>query len=277
MNKTILILIDGLRSDSLETADTPTLDALKEQGSATMEMKSVSPYLTLPCHFSIFTSLPPYSHGVLTNTAAPDMSALPQTLFYHVKALGGRTSAFYSWEHLRNLSQSGTLDCSVYQKLISEGDVTGLAEAAARYIVSREPDFCFVYLEWADVVGHRSGWMSPDYIKAVEICDRAVGLILEMIRSRLGADSYNIAVMSDHGGIGRHHLSEVPEVMNVPFIACGPGIQKGLDIRDETSITDLAPTLARMLDIPPHFAWEGKAVFSIFETRVDHTVFKKVS
>ena len=78
--------------------------------------QTVSPSLTLPAHFSIFTSLPPYSHGVMTNTAAPDMSGAAQSLFAHIKTLGGTTAAFYSWDHLRNLAFPGQVDYTLIQR-----------------------------------------------------------------------------------------------------------------------------------------------------------------
>ena len=268
MNKTILIIIDGLRCDRLKLADTPHLDALQRLGATSFKMKSVHPYLTLPCHFSAFTSLPPYSHGVMTNTALPDISAMPQNFLYHVKTHGGYVSAFYSWEHLRNMSLSGTLNSALYHRLATEADQLYLAAAAADHIPARNPDFCFVYLEWADLVGHRSGWQSPDYIKAVETCDRALGLIMESIRFPAGAGDFHLVVISDHGGIDSHHMADVPEVVHVPFIACGPGIQKGIDIHDEISLIDVAPTLARMMNLPLHFAWMGTPVSSMFDVRI---------
>ncbi len=172
MNKTLLILIDGLRSDAIARTATPVLDDLMETGMVCLSGQTVEPSLTLPAHFSIFSSLPPYSHGVMTNTATPDMSGAAQSLFAQIKAQGGTTAAFYSWDHLRNLAFPGQVDYTLVQRVDSPKDQKLLGNAAARHLITHRPDFTFVYLEWADLMGHAHGWMSDAYLSAVTQCDQ---------------------------------------------------------------------------------------------------------
>lgn len=260
MNKTILVVIDGLRPDAIGMAHTPTLDFLMKQGASSMSVESVSPSITLPAHLSMFTSLSPYSHGVMTNTAMPDMSACAQSLFSQIKSHSGEVSSFYSWENLRNLAMPGSMDYSLYQRVTCEKDLIILAGTAASHIITRSPDFCFIYLEWPDIIGHKSGWMSRDYLEAVGTTDQALELIVEGILPTNEQEWFNLLVVSDHGGKDRHHNMHCPENLTVPLVAWGRDIRKNFKIKDNISLLDVAPSIAHLLHIPPHHAWEGKVI-----------------
>ena len=64
MSKTVFVMIDGLRPDAIDAAGCKTLLALQRRGSSTLNARSVMPSVTLPCHMSIFHSVPPTRHGV---------------------------------------------------------------------------------------------------------------------------------------------------------------------------------------------------------------------
>src|SRR3712207_6719837 len=93
------ILIDGLRPDAIDAARCPRLRALRSRGAATMRATSVMPSVTLPCHTSIFHSVPPTRHGVTTNTWTPMARPLPG-LVDQAHAAGRRCAFFYNWEEL---------------------------------------------------------------------------------------------------------------------------------------------------------------------------------
>jgi predicted AlkP superfamily pyrophosphatase or phosphodiesterase len=270
MNKTVLILIDGLRADAIAQAATPGLDDLMETGMVCLSVQTVEPSLTLPAHFSIFTSLPPYSHGVVTNTAAPDMSAAAQSLFAHIKTLGGTTAAFYSWDHLRNLSFPGQVDYTLIQRIQSSKDQELLATAAARHLIISRPDFTFLYLEWADVMGHAHGWMSDAYLSAVTRCDQTIQKVVEAVHtlSRKGI-GVHIVVASDHGGREKHHLSNHADTLTVPFIAHGDRIRPGGYLEGPMSVLDIAPTISRIMDIGSHPGWQGTVLKDIFRVGLE--------
>lgn len=277
MNKTLLVSIDGLRSDAIDSAHTPTLDYLIKNGSYSMNVKTVKPSITLPAHFSIFTSLEPSSHGVLTNNAFPNMSVSTRNLFYRVKSKGGTVCAFYSWEHLRNLAMPGIMDYSFFHRQNNEKDLILLAGAASAHIISNTPNFTFVYFEWTDIIGHKYGWMSFEYLKALEITDHALGLIVAGIRPLFKQEGFSIVVTSDHGGKGKNHTEDIPENNYVPVIICGDNILKNYRIEDEIKLLDLAPTIARLLNIPSHLAWNGKIIPSIFKGDSKQVSFLKAA
>ena len=108
-DQVILFLVDGMRPDGLQQADTPILDRLIATGSSTMRARTVMPSVTLPCHMSLFHSVGPDRHGITTNTWMPQVRPIPG-LTDAIHAAGKRTAAFFNWEELRDLSRPGSLD-----------------------------------------------------------------------------------------------------------------------------------------------------------------------
>ena len=262
--KTILVIIDGCRPDGLEQAKTPNIDHMIENGAHTLSAATVSPPITLPVHFSIFTSLKPIDHNVLSNTGSPAPSTDARSIIDVAKDFGKTTAAFYSWEHLRNISAPGSLDHSHFIKssTVENCDIE-VAQAAAAYLTSSSPDFCFIYFGGTDIAGHEDGWMSKEYLDAIENADTALGIILEELERTNASDHYNIVLQSDHGGIDKNHMENIPEVMTVPWIAFGPGVKAKHKIKENVNILDTAPTLAALMDIPVHHTWLGQTITEI--------------
>ncbi|MCF6265811.1 MAG: alkaline phosphatase family protein [Desulfuromusa sp.] len=259
--KTILMVIDGCRPDALSQAKTPVIDNMIKKGSCSLNAETVSPPITLPVHFSIFTSMTPIAHNVLTNTGSPMPSSEARSIIDVAKDFGKKTAAFYSWEHFRNLSTPGALDHAHLTKSnsVKNCDIE-IAESVSSYLVSDLPDFTFVYLEGTDIAGHENGWMSKEYFEAIENADKAVGVILETLASNNLSNSFNIILQSDHGGVGRKHMHDVKEVMTVLWIAYGHGIKEQHRIKQDINVIDTAPTLAMLMNIPAHHSWQGCAV-----------------
>jgi predicted AlkP superfamily pyrophosphatase or phosphodiesterase len=139
-----------------------------------------------------------------------------------------------------------------------DGDDEIAAEAAKRIPIDR-PDFAFLYIGTVDVLGHLCGWMSPEYLAQLERVDGLVGNVLAALPS-----DYAVIIHADHGGHERTHGEDIPEDMIIPWMAAGPGIKAGHTIQAPVSLLDTAPTVARLLGIPAHPEWEGKAIDEIF-------------
>lgn len=71
--KVLLILADGLRPDALAACGHPYGTLLPSLGSYSLEAETVYPSVTLPCHMSLFHSVDPGRHGILTNTYVPQV------------------------------------------------------------------------------------------------------------------------------------------------------------------------------------------------------------
>ena len=258
---TVLLVVDGLRPDALASGRFPSFVALRADGAATLHASSLMPTITLPCHMSIFHSVPPTRHGITTNVWTPMARPLPG-LVDVAHAAGLHCAFFYNWEPLRDLSRPLSLQFSYFRNNCEtdpDGDQV-ITDEALRYLASDRPDFAFVYFGTLDHAGHQYGFMSDGYLAQLERVDGALGTLL----SALPEDA-TVLMTSDHGGHDRLHGTDMPEDMIVPWIVAGPGIRRGYEIKVEVELLDVAPTLARVLGIEPHSAWEGRCVEEIFE------------
>jgi len=254
------ILLDGVRPDALFQANCPNLSDLHARGASTMQATSVMPSITLPCHMSIFHSVPPARHGVTTNTWTP-MARPVSGLVEVVKAAHLKTAFIYNWEPLRNLSQPLSLYASYFRDTAYDEDGDEwVGDEAARCLTTLRPDLLFVYLGTVDTIGHDHGWMSPRYLAQLERVDG----IVERVLAALPAE-YHVIVHSDHGGHERNHGTDAPDDMRIPWLIAGPGVKRGYEITTPVSLLDTAPTIARLLNLIPDPQWEGRVVEEVFE------------
>ena len=99
--KVLLILADGFRPDALAACGHPFADRLLSLGSYCLNTLTVWPSVTLPCHMSLFHSVSPDRHGILTNTYVPQVRPV-NGLCEQLKAAGKTSAFFYDWEELRD-------------------------------------------------------------------------------------------------------------------------------------------------------------------------------
>ncbi|MBQ8208190.1 MAG: hypothetical protein IJZ89_05600, partial [Clostridia bacterium] len=57
----------------------------------------------------------------------------------------------------------------------------------------------------------------------------------------------------------RTHGTEMPEDMTIPFFFYGPEFTPG-EIKDSVSLLEIAPTIAKILDVSPDRDWEGHSI-----------------
>ncbi len=257
----VLVVIDGCRPDSLGRDATPSISRLQDMGAYTLQAHTVTPSITLPAHFSIFTGMRPSNHGVLGNTGAPAVSPSCPSLFTLLACSGKKCASFYNWEYLRELAPPGMLDASVFLNTIGEesGDMA-IAHAAGDYITAHDPDFCFVYFGCADEFGHAYSWMSDEYLQAVTRADAALGRLMEYLLTDQGVLERNLILLSDHGGHGKGHHDAIPQNLLVPWIAAGPDIKQLGPLSEEVSLLDTAPTISRIMECPVNPGWLGKSL-----------------
>jgi predicted AlkP superfamily pyrophosphatase or phosphodiesterase len=254
--KVLLILVDGMRPDALELCGHPYVGRLKSAGSHTLSATTVMPSVTLPCHMSLFHSVPPQRHGVLDNVYTPQARPIPG-LFEQLHRHGKTCGMFYNWEQLRDVGRPGSLARSSFVSGTAytyEETNEILTDRAMAYIADSAPDFVFLYLGAVDEVGHRHGWMSEPYIESV----RASWACIERIADALPKD-YALIVTSDHGGHDRTHGTDMPEDMTTPVFVRSRLASPGSRI-ERANIIDLAPTVARLCGVPSHDDWEGRSL-----------------
>jgi predicted AlkP superfamily pyrophosphatase or phosphodiesterase len=259
--KIVLILIDGMRPDGLLKANAPVLKRLMANSAYSLKARTVLPSLTLPCITSLMYGVSPQVHGTQTNIFGSNHWEAPG-LIDLLHAAGYRTASFTNWEQLRDISYPGSLDISLcintsesHDLPIGESDgvLTMLSLLALRH---QAVDFVFLYLGGVDTVGHMSGWMSPEYIAAIESADHCVALFLAEY-----SENTAIIVTADHGGLGNSHGFDSDEEMTIPLIITGAGFPHG-ELSIPVSILDIAPTIAAHAGISAPSQWEGKDLFS---------------
>jgi len=253
--KVILILVDGMRPDSLGSID--FAKKFISKSSYSMKAKAVMPSVTLPCHMSLFHSVDPQRHGILTNFYTPQVRPI-DGLCEQLKKANKKCAFFYDWEQLRDLTRPDSL---AYSNYISGHSYTYsrtkaiLTENAIEYARQNLADFIFLYLGHTDAVGHDCGWMSKEYMDAVAGSWECI----ENVVRNLSKD-YTVIVTADHGGHDRSHGSEMDEDMLIPIICNGPKFKENQQL-DNISIKDIAPTVTKLLGCEVAPEWEGVSIF----------------
>jgi predicted AlkP superfamily pyrophosphatase or phosphodiesterase len=249
--KVLLVVVDGMRPDAI--ADLPQFKRMRAKGTYCGHARTVMPSVTLPCHMSLFHSVDPQRHGVMTNIYTPQVRPV-RGLFELLHQAGKTTAFFYNWEELRDIGRPGSLDHSLYVRNTGSDSDKYLADACRSHIKSAEPDFSFLYMGYTDEAGHSFGWMSPEYLKAAS----AAWDNIEQIATQLPPD-YSLIVTADHGGHGRHHGTDIPEDMTIPLLCCGKVFAPGGTF-ENACILDIAPTAAKLLGLDADREWEGMSL-----------------
>ena len=251
--KVILISIDGMRPDGALQCGNPFVEEMMTRGSCALSAKTVFPSVTLPCHLSMFHSVPPSRHGTLTNTYAPPVRPV-NGLLEQIKMTGKRSMMYYGWEPIREIGRCGSLFGGEYLHTYAmDGSDAFLTERAVCGIKTYSPDFVFLYLvETDDKGGHDVGWMTDTYLSYVS---RAIDCAKRIV-DEFG-DDYTVIVTADHGGHERSHGTEMAEDMTIPMFFIGDPFPCGKAF-ENVSILDLAPTIAKIMQVPIPREWEGK-------------------
>ncbi|MBR0120805.1 MAG: alkaline phosphatase family protein [Clostridia bacterium] len=252
MNKVLMILVDGMRPDAVEKCGHPFAKKLSETGRYFNSAKTVMPSVTLPCHMSLFHSVAPDRHGILTNTYVPQVRPV-RGLCEVLRAAGKKCALVYNWEEIKDLSRPDSLAFSAYVS----GHIYGYDEAnrqvcrlAQSYIDADAPDFVFAYLGWSDAAGHSYGWMSEEYLNAVNRSFEQIETLCENL-----PDDYLVIVTADHGGHGRSHGSDLDEDMLIPVMLHNSSLSPG--VCEGGNIIDIAPSICKVLGVEPDPEWEG--------------------
>ena len=270
-----LVIIDGLRSD--RSYELTFLDSLRRAG-LDLEAQSHYPTWSRPNYVSILAGVPPPASGVRTNhhatpvtldtlmdrahaahllvATATDYAVLPQ-LF--LRPAASRVAAIPP-EQLEELDidtmqepLAPTIIDAPESTLVSPFDDAryvpwpgGFASAGSALVAGGKADLVVLLVSSVDIAGHAHGADSTEYRTAAESADRALARVLG--RVDLAQDA--IVVVADHGHTGKGgHGGVEPEVLSVPLILAGAGIDK-TGTADDPHLIDIAPTVAALLGIP---------------------------
>ena len=251
--KVVLILVDGMRGEAVPACGSAFAESMLKESTYTLKARTVMPSVTLPCHMSLFHSVDPERHGVLTNTYTPQVRPI-DGLVEKLKQADKKCAFFYTWEQLRDLARPGNLSDARFVNLHNyTGADDVITDEACGYIPQEKPDLLFLYLGDTDECGHDKGWMSEEYLATVRNAWECIRRVCDSL-----PEEYDLIVIADHGGHARSHGTDMEEDMVIPVIMKGPSFEKGKELTEEVSILDIAPTIAKLLGAQRAREWEGR-------------------
>ena len=170
MKKVIIISIDGMRPDGLMNCKNPFVEEMKKLGSYTFSARTVFPSITLPCHLSLFHSVPPERHGTLNNTYSVPVRPV-EGLFELVAGAKGSCAMFYNWDPMRQVASFNCLQHSAFIHAYSvESSDTVNTDRALECIEKFGCNLVYLYMvETDEKGGHDNGWMSEEYLRRISI------------------------------------------------------------------------------------------------------------
>lgn len=282
--RVIIISVDGLRPDVIESFDASLLPAfhrLQTEGAFTMNARSDPQFtITMPNHASMMTGRwvqGSGSHGWAYNDDAGGDRTIHENKTEYVPSIwdvahdeGARTALFAtkekfamydrSWNEEHGAADLTTsdfgkdkIDSFVYQEQSQDMVDAFLSEAT-----TSPPDLAFLHIADPDREGHATGWlptMGSAYTAAIMHADQQVGRVLDFISSDANWKGTTwLIVTADHGGTALSHSDPlVPEHYRVPFFVWGPKVDGGSDLyaintgrRSDPGTAHVAQTVAEM-------------------------------
>ncbi|XP_074846660.1 ectonucleotide pyrophosphatase/phosphodiesterase family member 3 isoform X2 [Carettochelys insculpta] len=213
----ILFSMDGFRAEYLQSWSSllPNIEKLKTCGTHSKYMRAAYPTKTFPNHYTIVTGLYPESHGIIDNSMydvnlKKSFSLSGQEKFDPIWWKGQPIWLTAMYQNLKagtffwpgsDVPINGTYPnlyrmynkSIIYQQRISE-ILTWLDGSRPE-----RPDFYTLYIEEPDSSGHSYGPVSGGVIKALQLADEALGMLMEGLKQRNLHNCVNLIVLADHG------------------------------------------------------------------------------
>lgn len=278
--RVVVFALDGIRVDGLKEASTPNLDALMASGTASYATRNQMPTITLVNFTSHLTGSGPEQHGVTTNgwkidnhpvpPAVEDEDGYYPNVFKILKenVNGIKTGFFWNWKPLINTHNQKNFDELSFMQAEHQEYKENYDKCVDFLIENKDNPACvFMYNVTTDHVGHKIGWMTPEYIAAIEESDSLIGHAIARIKeANLPGDTYYFFI-TDHGGIGKHHGKFSIEEVYTPWAVAGPTVKKGYVLDEPHYNTCTAVDILHIFGLDkkvPSF-WIGKCTKSAFK------------
>tara|TARA_B100000945_G_scaffold281093_1_gene248597 strand:- start:2231 stop:3127 length:897 start_codon:yes stop_codon:yes gene_type:complete len=274
----LAIGIDGLRTDALDAAKTPNIDALKKNGSYSNTCKiqgtryQKSDTISGPGWTSYLTGVWADKHGVHDNEFGGRRINRYPHFFNLLKQQypDYKTASFIDWYPIDKFIVSKADIRVGFEAHGSDGYTLfdqHLADRAVKVLAEQDVRATMVYFGATDENGHRFGFHPsvPQYMSAVEKVDQHVGRLMEAIKSRptYQQEDWLILISSDHGGEGKGHGSghQIPNIHNIYLIVSGASAAKN-EFNQQVYLVDLVATALKHLDVQakPEWQLDGKPV-----------------
>ncbi len=239
--KVLIIGIDGVRSDAFIQAQTPTIDALIENGIYSPNALNDDITISGPGWSAILCGVWSTKHLVTGNDfTINDYESFP-SLFRHAEEYDPSIStlSICHWDPINDYIVQNFVDFKLNVSTDAE-----VSNQASSYISSNDPDLIFLHFDDVDHAGHSYGF-SPNvsqYISAIETTDSHLIPIINAIEQRpnYANEDWLILISSDHGGVGNSHGGTSIEHREVPFIVSGNNIPTQIILKDSSLVSNNA-------------------------------------
>lgn len=258
MNRTIFILLDGLRYTTARDC-LGYMEALVAEGEAQIyEVCSELPSISRPLYETLMSGLPPVKHGVVSNDIVR-VSRVPN-VFSMATAAGLKTAAAaYHWyfelnnrapfsPEFRHIADDpGNIRYGSFYWDDTYPDSHLFADADC-LIRNHAPDFLVLHPMNIDDVGHKFGGASREYRNATRNASNLLARNLPAWREA----GYTVIVTSDHGmsDDGNHGGPDITEA-RVPFYTVGSDVFT-FDTARALKQTEIAGLICALLGIQDH-------------------------
>ena len=213
---TVIISLDGLRWDYLDTYDVPFMNQLAREGVKAV-MQPSFPSKTFPNHYTLATGLTPDHHGIIANTFWDREQGVEFSLGNKVTRADGR---YYGGDPVwLTAKHQGVKTATVFwvgSDVTIQGehptywldyqtqqmDYPGRVDEIIRLLKLPEkdrPHLVMAYFEEPDRSGHNYGPMNRMTRRAMEDMDLLLSNLWARIQLLPIADNVNLIITGDHG------------------------------------------------------------------------------
>lgn len=239
----VVVVWDGLRPDSVNKQNTPTLHKLAKEGVFFQNHHAVYPSSTQVNGVAMATGAYPNRNGIIANreyrpeidplkhvdTEAPEVARRGDELsrggylrlltLAEILQRAGRTTAIAGAKPivlLHNRFQPERiklLDTKRYETPNERQDAAATRALVGPLWDNGVPTFSLLWLSEPDLTQHAAGCGSGPALKAHKISDRHLALVLDELQARGLRDKTDIFVVSDHGFSTIQRTVDVAEVL----------------------------------------------------------------
>jgi predicted AlkP superfamily pyrophosphatase or phosphodiesterase len=280
---TVLISIDGFRSDYLQRGVTPNIAALAADGARAVAMHPSFPSLTFPNHYTLVTGLRPDRSGIVDNNmedarkpgvtfsmSKAEVSHDPfwwdesEPLWVTAERAGIRTATMF-WPGsdlpIRGIQPH---DWKMYDKKFLADQRVDQVLAWLDRPPAERPRFVTLYFDEVDTWGHNTGPDSPEVNAALARTDAAVGRLVAGLKAKGLFAAADLVIVADHGMAATSaervtYLDDLLPLADVHAVGLGPvaGLRAMPGHEDEVAKALLTPrphmTCWRKADVPARF------------------------
>lgn len=225
--KVLVIGWDGVRSDALQQANTPNLDALIAEGLFTYDAWHLGITVSGPSWSTIMTGVWWNKHGVFSNAYTgsrynkyPYFPTRAKELLPNLKCV-----QITEWAPMSDNVYNDGWDLKLKTP---DGDGAATEAVAIQQLQDPDLDVMFVYFDAVDLAGHASGFdpNNPSYMQAIENNDLHTGNIVTALKNRPNYENENwlVLVITDHGGRGTGHGGISYEERHIWWVASGNAV-----------------------------------------------------